>query len=291
MPPWNIKYCTFTCKHSAVYCNICISAAIVVGTWLPCVQIPDHMTGLFKCVRQIWVNLILTVIAAFTAVKPLGKGVSILTNKILAFPPGYMQSEVMFNLWSCDLLHTATQIGGEGVFHLLLFSCHPFGIHFHIPTIDEHLYSSIPVLLKHAITAAAEWERPTFFSSSLQMLIDMFSCQLKASLWHWLRSLLSKDAFFFQTEHHLKVLHNNANDFNVILELHLLPLSIVCFMNIMSSGSCTWVICASTCSLLTCNLAKWLLILFKEDRRNRGQWHYTHKRQTHYAFKTMNVNH
>lgn len=46
------------------------------------------------------------------------------------------------------------QIGGVGVFHLLLFSCHRIRIHFHIQTIDEHLYSSIQVLLKHAKTSA-----------------------------------------------------------------------------------------------------------------------------------------
>ena len=66
-------------------------------------------------------------------VKPLGNDVvSIPTDKILAFLPGYMQRGGMFNLRSCDLLHTAAHIVGEGVFHLLLFSCRPIGIHFHI---------------------------------------------------------------------------------------------------------------------------------------------------------------
>lgn len=42
---------------------------------------------------------ILTVIAAFKVVKPLGNNtVSVLTNKILAFPVGYLQTEEMFNL-------------------------------------------------------------------------------------------------------------------------------------------------------------------------------------------------
>lgn len=76
-------------------------------------------------------------IAAFKVVKPLGEYVGIPTDKILAFPPGYMQAEELFNLWSCDLLHAAAQIVGEGVFRLLLFSCYPFGIHFYIHTTEE----------------------------------------------------------------------------------------------------------------------------------------------------------
>lgn len=68
-------------------------------------------------------------------------------GKILASPHGYTQKGAMFNF-------SPAQIGGVGVFHLLLFSCHSVRIHFHSQTIDEHLYSSIQVLLKHAKTSA-----------------------------------------------------------------------------------------------------------------------------------------
>lgn len=68
------------------------------------------------------------------------------------------------------------QTVGEGVFCLLLFSCRPFGIHFHIHTLDEHLYSSIIVLPKHAKCLQLNWRKLTFLNSSLHTVIDMFYC-------------------------------------------------------------------------------------------------------------------
>lgn len=143
-------------------------------------------------------------------------------NKITVFPPGYMQTEEMFNLWSCDLLQPAEQIGGKGVFHLLLFSCHAFGIHFHIHIIDEHLYSSILVLLirlllierdKHFSAAALKWWLTSFIiNSKLDFDTD---CKASFIVSGWL---------FFREELHLKILHN-ANDFNVILSCWFLCVS------------------------------------------------------------------
>lgn len=80
--------------------------------------------------------------------KPPGEdSVFLPASKILASAHGYTQKGAMFNFGPA-------QIGGVGVFHLLLFSCHPIRIHFHIQTIDEHLHSSIQVLQKHAKTSA-----------------------------------------------------------------------------------------------------------------------------------------
>lgn len=102
---WNIK----SYIHTQKLCGATF-AFLLLFLWILNIIalcfILGHATVLFKYIRQIWVNLILTVISAFKAVKPLGKDVvSIPTNKILAFPLGYMQTEERFNLQSYTRLH------------------------------------------------------------------------------------------------------------------------------------------------------------------------------------------
>lgn len=61
--------------------------------------------------------------------------------------------------------------------------------------------------------------RDKHFSFFQHQLIGMFYCRLKAFTLKLL--FIVEGCLFFQAEHHLKLLHNNANDFSVILQISI----------------------------------------------------------------------
>lgn len=161
MPPWNIKYSTYTQKYCGVTTAF-LQLFLAVLDYL--VYKSGHTTGLFGQIT----GQIRCVIATFEVVKPFWKDIFVLINlKIL--PPGYKQKEEMFHLWSCDF-YGCTDCGWRD------FLPAAFQLWRLWNPLSYPYYWWTPLFLKHAKMSATSLERLTFLDSSLQTVIDMFYC-------------------------------------------------------------------------------------------------------------------
>lgn len=108
------------------------------------------------------------------------------------------------------------------------FQLWPLWTYFHIHTIGEHLYFPITVLPKRAKMSATLLEISA--ASKLWLIIDSkldFHTDCAASL------ILKDVVFFVFFLNHLNSLHNNANDFNVILALSICCHSLLCVSSML----------------------------------------------------------
>lgn len=147
------------------------------------------------------------------------------------------------------------------------FQLWPLWTYFHIHTIGEHLYFSITVLPKRAKMSATLLENST--ASKLWLIIDSkldFHTDCAASL-------ILKDVvlfFFWQKTIWLAYIIMQMISMSFLLSPFAATLFCV-FHQRDKAGSFTSIIYVSTCSWLTYDLHKWLLILWYEDRKKEGK--------------------